>query len=1033
VSKRSTPSLAGRINARAVLLVLLACFLGGLLWAGWRSPTAWFKWGLWLRSCPPGQPIPELGLEARVTERGEPVALRLQAWAALPEQRMDRFRRVRLSRFEPSLALVGTEGQEWPMEPLEDWVEDGSGDLSAQALLPEVPDGDYLLRARAETPMGLAEAQAELALYAPALVHLATDKPIYQPGQTIRFRAVSFRLKDLTPLEGRPGRFTVHSPEGDLLLEEQVPSGIYGVAAGDLPLSSNAESGAYKVAYGTGAASDELIVQVKRYELPRFEVRAASRQAWYGLGERPVVAGQVRYRSGAPVAGAQLEFSVASASGSDWPPPTSWRQPRQLFSGAEGEFSIELDPVPPDLHGQATIQVRVTAREPAGERVESACSVRLSSTPIVAALESELQDGLVPDFNNRVYLRLTTPDGRPLPGVELQVSRAWDPADAGVAAGTDEDAVAALQLDPGQPVSVLVPPRPVREPLPSQQRRVRRQGLADLFSRGEVSLGERVILDAWDEALEPCALFVERSRARLSLGVQLGADGALRRVLAGESELERCAARLLRAQRGPQGSERFYAMEWTVEAAEGARLRLSQVQGLPEVPSEVAQALERGRQRSRSCVLEREEEEWLPSYLHWRARQGSEALELSWRADPEASGAWSAGELACLRGAFAGLRLEQPASFDAEGVARPLVQPDGKRQRAEPASATLRTAYELRVRASLDGVDLGETTVLAEPGSVPDLRLRPEKPVLKPGEELRINVLRGPDFSGSLPSEDQELPLLSAGREVAQLDYDADARTISGLIPADGEVHGLLTVQLSGVRALLWVPRQAPLELEVEPLQAQLRPGDDLRLELRTRAGQQRSPAAVSLFGLDQALGQLASLTGPDDFGRVIVRATSRGAAFGVFDARDLLTGRIRGENALLAALRRIDHVPRLELESSERRIEDAAEFDVEGPALGGFYALLGDARRRVAAWEEAAPQDELMTPERMMALWDEALQARIDQGQPSVDAFGLPLSLDRLPDDLLQLADPRLLVADARRLPEDVENWRAAVRGEEG
>ena len=163
MASRRFSSFSGGVKLR-LLVLLSACLLACLLWAGWRSPTAWLKWGLWLRSCPPGQPIPVLGLEARVVARGEPLSLRLQGWAALPERRLDGFRQVTLRRYEPSMTLLDDQGQEWSLEPLEGWQEDGPGVLRAQALLPAVPDGDYLLRARAETPMGVAEAQADLAL-----------------------------------------------------------------------------------------------------------------------------------------------------------------------------------------------------------------------------------------------------------------------------------------------------------------------------------------------------------------------------------------------------------------------------------------------------------------------------------------------------------------------------------------------------------------------------------------------------------------------------------------------------------------------------------------------------------------------------------------------------------------------------------------------------------------------------------------------------------------------------------------------------
>lgn len=74
----------------------------------------------------------------------------------------------------------------------------------------------------------------------------------------------------------------------------------------------------------------------------------------------------------------------------------------------------------------------------------------LSEDGIAAAAVTELGDGLVENFNNRLYLRVTTPDGQSLPSTELLVKRAWEPSDPGVPAKTDEDGVAALQSIPDQ-------------------------------------------------------------------------------------------------------------------------------------------------------------------------------------------------------------------------------------------------------------------------------------------------------------------------------------------------------------------------------------------------------------------------------------------------------------------------------------------------------------------------------------------------------------------------------------------------------
>ena len=64
-----------------------------------------------------------------------------------------------------------------------------------------------------------------------------------------------------------------------------------------------------------------------------------------------------------------------------------------------------------------------------------------------------------------------------------------------------------------------------------------------------------------------------------------------------------------------------------------------------------------------------------------------------------------------------------------------------------------------------------------------------------------------------------------------------------------------------------------------------------------------------------------------------------------------------------------------------------------------------------------------------MLALWDQAMAAAGKGGAVVTDAFGRPLRLAVLPDELVALTDPRVVVADGTRLPKDIEAWVRFVR----
>jgi hypothetical protein len=161
----------------------------------------------------------------------------------------------------------------------------------------------------------------------------------------------------------------------------------------------------------------------------------------------PKVKGAVIYSSGAPVANAtvDLQWGVDGA----WPPPREWMEktlPKTAKTAANGRFELTLPKIPEDLVGQATVRARIAAIDAAGDRVEGAVAVLLSKDGILVSSVTELADGLVDGFNNRMYVRVTTPDGDVVRNTKITVKRAWQANDNGQTVETDSDGVATMQI-----------------------------------------------------------------------------------------------------------------------------------------------------------------------------------------------------------------------------------------------------------------------------------------------------------------------------------------------------------------------------------------------------------------------------------------------------------------------------------------------------------------------------------------------------------------------------------------------------------
>ncbi|HSP80011.1 MAG TPA: MG2 domain-containing protein, partial [Myxococcaceae bacterium] len=631
------------IRSHPRVLLGLAVLLGvSWLWATSDvCVSAWVFQGVEVNRCPDGRLRQTVGLRAEGLARERTGSVTV--WATAHGQAESPRERLYGSvwRREARLFLVDAEGQESPLAPEEGWEEEGDG-LRARVKLPALPDGDYRLRARLTSPLGTDTVEAPLALYAPARVHVLTDRPLYEPGNRVRFRAVVLRASGLTPLDGRPGTWLVEDPEGEVVLEQRAPAGPWGVVSGDFPLDRGAPTGEWTVRWTSGGASGEASFEVKPFTLPRFRVEARSTRPFWRAGEAPVVEGQVVYSSGAPVADAAVE--VGWRFSGSWPPPPEWLTgggkdglPGKALTDGTGRFRLALPRVPYDLRGQGTLHAWLSATDAAGDVVQGSAAVLLSEEALAVSAVTELEDGLVEGYGNRLYLRATTADGRLLPGAELTVKRAWDPRDEGVRAVTDEDGVAAFQVDPGPPVSVVLPPMPVRR-LPPPPPVVLGKVEELLADSREPRLEDRLALERWLEALAPCARFVQGYTREETLGVRVGAGGTVLDVLVDGSPLQACLEGVLRTRALPAGRERMLSLTLRLNDPRLPVLSL-EVEGVGEPAAALSKVLREAALDARACLPETlSVPAPLPAALTWRLRSGRREVEVGWAPLPRAEG-----------------------------------------------------------------------------------------------------------------------------------------------------------------------------------------------------------------------------------------------------------------------------------------------------------------------------------------------------------------------------------------------------------
>jgi hypothetical protein len=136
--------------------------------------------------------------------------------------------------------------------------------------------------------------------------YVMTDKPLYQPGETIWFRA---DLRATGTLVGAaPTGLTVQlvSPRGAIAIQKRIQT-TGGVASNDFALPAEIDGGEYtiRLAADDGTVDSKTII-VNTYEAPRLMKTVELLRKAYGAGDRVVAAIEVKRATGEPFAGKPL-------------------------------------------------------------------------------------------------------------------------------------------------------------------------------------------------------------------------------------------------------------------------------------------------------------------------------------------------------------------------------------------------------------------------------------------------------------------------------------------------------------------------------------------------------------------------------------------------------------------------------------------------------------------------------------------------------------------------------------------------------
>jgi uncharacterized protein YfaS (alpha-2-macroglobulin family) len=330
------------------------------------------------------------------------------------------------------------------------------GTTEAQFRVPAGLVGSYPLHYVVDTPIGSTEFTQQARLEDKVSILLTTEKPIYQPGQTIHVRALALDRSNHEASAGRKLTFEVEDSRGNKVFKKATQTSKFGIASAEFSLADEVNLGQYhlRALMGEDEASPkntaEIALSVERYVLPKFKVAVdlGGKDNKVKRGYRPGdhVTGTVRanYFFGKPVDSGEI---TVKATGMDVAQFEAGLVQGKTDSDGAYRFDIRL----PDYFagrplnaGAARVLIEATVKDSAGHSETRGEPITVSESPLIVIAVPE-GGALIPNLENQLFILTSYADGKPAVA-QLKVHAAGS-ADQSVT--TDAGGVAVVRLSAG--------------------------------------------------------------------------------------------------------------------------------------------------------------------------------------------------------------------------------------------------------------------------------------------------------------------------------------------------------------------------------------------------------------------------------------------------------------------------------------------------------------------------------------------------------------------------------------------------------
>ncbi len=316
-----------------------------------------------------------------------------------------------------------------------------SGTTEAQFRLPANLTGSHALRYVVDTPIGSTDYTQQIRVEEKASILLTTEKPIYQPAQTIHVRALALERADHGAAASRNLTFEIEDSRGNKVFKKVSQTDKFGIASAEFTLADEVNLGTYHLrATMDGGNFAEAALNVEKYVLPKFKVAVEfTGKAKHGYRPGDHVTGTVHanYFFGKPVSDSEV---TVKGTGIDLATFEAGSVEGRTDPDGVYHFDLKLPDYfvgKPLAGGSARVLIEASVKDSAGHSESRGEPVTVSTSPLIVTAVPE-GGTLIPNLENQIFILTSYADGKP---AKTDINA------GGQIASTDENGIAVVRLN----------------------------------------------------------------------------------------------------------------------------------------------------------------------------------------------------------------------------------------------------------------------------------------------------------------------------------------------------------------------------------------------------------------------------------------------------------------------------------------------------------------------------------------------------------------------------------------------------------